>query len=206
MDVIHKKNRRLHIYVRQDKYKGELKSHNWVGRTFIDGKQKIFSSGTTNLEEATPILEKWFDDLHANKEQSNETHKAEDITPKAEDITPKAEDTTPKVEDTTPKVEDGTLKEEKKMSVAVNQSSDAPTVQKSRIGMFEKLRNIKFSKPDDNKKVSKLFGGFGNKLKSKLTSRLGKASIKGEEILGVEITVKEIRLAQVASNKANQWM
>ena len=163
MDVIHKKNRRLHIYVRQDKYKGELKSHNWVGRTFIDGKQKIFSSGTTNLEEATPILEKWFDDLHANKEQSNETHKAEDITHKAEDIThkaeditPKAEDITPKVEDTTPKVEDGTLKEEKKMSVAVNQSSDAPTVQKSRIGMFEKLRNIKSSKPDDNKKVRKL--------------------------------------------------
>ena len=26
-EVIHKKNGRLHIYVRQDKYKGELKSH-----------------------------------------------------------------------------------------------------------------------------------------------------------------------------------
>ena len=30
--VIHKKDGRLHIYVRQDKYKGELKSKNWVGR------------------------------------------------------------------------------------------------------------------------------------------------------------------------------
>ena len=46
--VIHKKDGRLHIYVRQDKYKGELKSKNWVGRLYIDGKQKISSSGTQN--------------------------------------------------------------------------------------------------------------------------------------------------------------
>ena len=66
-EVIHKKDGRLHIYVRQDKYKGELKSKNWVGRLYIDGKQKISSSGTPNLEEAIPILEKWFDDIHAQK-------------------------------------------------------------------------------------------------------------------------------------------
>ena len=41
-EVIHKKDGRLHIYVRQDKYKGELKSKNWVGRLYINGKQKIF--------------------------------------------------------------------------------------------------------------------------------------------------------------------
>ena len=29
-EVIHKKDGRLHIYIRQDKYKGELKSKNWV--------------------------------------------------------------------------------------------------------------------------------------------------------------------------------
>ena len=67
--VIHKKDGRLHIYVRQDKYKGELKSKNWVGRLYIDGKQKISSSGTPNLEEAIPILEKWFDDIHAESER-----------------------------------------------------------------------------------------------------------------------------------------
>ena len=67
METIHKKNGRLHIYVRQDKYKGELKSHNFVGRTYINGKQKVSSSGTTNLEEAIPILEKWFDDLQLEK-------------------------------------------------------------------------------------------------------------------------------------------
>ena len=47
--VIHKKDGRLHIYVCQDKYKGELKSKNWVGRLYIDGKQKTSSSGTPNL-------------------------------------------------------------------------------------------------------------------------------------------------------------
>ena len=71
-EVIHKKDGRLHIYVRQDKYKGELKSKNWVGRLYIDGKQKISSSGTPNIEEAIPILEKWFDDIHANKEKEKE--------------------------------------------------------------------------------------------------------------------------------------
>ena len=67
METIHKKNGKLHIYVRQDKYKGELKSHNWVGRTYINGKQKVISSGTANLEEAIPILEKWFDELQLQK-------------------------------------------------------------------------------------------------------------------------------------------
>ena len=75
METIHKKNGRLHIYVRQDKYKGELKSHNWVGRTYINGKQKVISSGTSNLEEAIPILEKWFDDLQIQKEESNNENK-----------------------------------------------------------------------------------------------------------------------------------
>jgi len=84
MDVIHKKNGKLHIYVRQDKYKGELKSHNWVGRTYIDGKQRIISSKTTDLEKATIILEKWFDDLQLRKIQSNDISKIEDNIPKDE--------------------------------------------------------------------------------------------------------------------------
>ena len=70
MEVIHKKSGRLHIYVRQDKYKGELKSKNWVGRVYIHGKQKIFSSGTTNIDEAIPILEEWFDKLFQENEKS----------------------------------------------------------------------------------------------------------------------------------------
>ena len=50
---------------------------------------------------------------------------------------------------------------------------------------------------------SKKKEGFFSKL---LKNRLGKQSIKGEEILGVELTSSEIRLSQVSSNKANQWV
>ena len=46
-------------------------------------------------------------------------------------------------------------------------------------------------------------GGFFSKL---LKNRLGKSAVKGEEIVGVELTPNEIRLAQVSSNKSNQWV
>ena len=59
---------------------------------------------------------------------------------------------------------------------------------------------------DKSKKGGKLFSGLRAKFRSGLSNRLGKSSVKGEEILGVEITSKEIRLAQVSSNKANQWI
>ena len=45
--------------------------------------------------------------------------------------------------------------------------------------------------------------GFFSKL---LKNRLGKSSVQGEEILGVELTPNEIRLSQVTNNKANQWV
>ena len=70
--------------------------------------------------------------------------------------------------------------------------------------LFKKKNNNKDApstptpKPDTKKKE-----GFFSKL---LKNRLGKSSIKGEEILGVELTPNEIRLAQVSSNKANQWV
>ena len=63
--------------------------------------------------------------------------------------------------------------------------------------------NPKVSGDSTSKKSGNLFGGLKAKLKSGLSSRLGKSSVKGEEILGVEITAKEIRLAQVSNNKAN---
>ena len=49
-------------------------------------------------------------------------------------------------------------------------------------------------------------GTFRKKLEGFFKSKLGKSSVQGEEILGVEITSKEIRLAQISSNKANQWV
>jgi len=39
-----------------------------------------------------------------------------------------------------------------------------------------------------------------------IKNKLGKSSVKGEEIVGVDLAANEIRLAQISSNKANQWV
>ena len=213
-EVIHKKDGRLHIYVRQDKYKGELKSKNWVGRLYIDGKQKISSSGTPNLEEAIPILEKWFDDIQANKGKEEQTPQE---TPETTSEQPSviAEQTTSPATETPQQPETSVI--EKKPEPVVTQSVSAPiekteTEEKTTSSILDKLKKIKLKKPsfgggDKEPKVStKAKGNFRSKLESFFKSKLGKSTAKGEEIVGVEITNKEIRLAQISSNKANQWV
>ena len=208
-EVIHKKDGRLHIYVRQDKYKGELKSKNWVGRLYIDGKQKISSSGTPNLEEAIPILEKWFDDIHANKEKETTTPPVTAETTKAEQPT-KAPDpiTTPVTE--TPK-ETAPVIQKTPEPISTPTPNEPPKI-KTASSFLDKLKNIKLKKPSFSSgiKMPKApamgKGNFKSKLDNFFKSKLGKASAQGEEILGVEITNKEIRLAQISTNKANQWV
>ena len=39
-----------------------------------------------------------------------------------------------------------------------------------------------------------------------IKNRLGKSSVKGEEIVGVDLSTHEIRLAQISTNKSNQWI
>ena len=140
METIHKKNGRLHIYVRQDKYKGELKSHNWVGRTYINGKQKVSSSGTTNLEEAIPILEKWFDELQLEKNDNNNIN--EQLVEQKQDLDQE-------------KVTNSTILNQENTEI-VNPKSIATDVGMQRqtkgvtIGMLEKFKNFKFSKSDKN--------------------------------------------------------
>ncbi len=217
--VIHKKDGRLHIYVRQDKYKGELKSKNWVGRLYIDGKQKISSSGTPNLEEAIPILEKWFDDVHAQKEKEKQnlqqptaTEQVEKIeTPSENTIAPTQEPTVQKTEEvkTTPEIIKPATETTTPISENVN-SDDTENAKPKNI--FEKIKNIKIKTPSFGKKDgAKLnFKPGAGKVKEKfnnfLKSKLGKKTVQGEEIVGVELTTKEIRLSQISSNKANQWV
>ena len=217
--VIHKKDGRLHIYVRQDKYKGELKSKNWVGRLYIDGKQKISSSGTPNLEEAIPILEKWFDDVHAQKEKEKQNLQQPTATEQVEKIETPVENTTASTQEpTAQKTEEvNTSPEivkpatETTAPISENVSSEDTENAKPK-NIFEKLKNIKIKTPSFGKKdgtklnfkpgTGKVKEKFNNFLKSKL----GKKTVQGEEIVGVELTTKEIRLSQISSNKANQWV
>ena len=227
--VIHKKDGRLHIYVRQDKYKGELKSKNWVGRLYIDGKQKISSSGTPNLEEAIPILEKWFDEVHAQKEKEQKELEQKSTQETDKQTQPQNLETTSKetiATDTTlqTKKDDVPLQEtvnketvetktELENNTSLNQTEITNSEEQSKVKNFlNKFKDIKFKAPSFGKKDSSSpkMSFNKNKVKEKfnnfLKSRLGKKTAQGEEIVGVEITNKEIRLTQISSNKANQWV
>ena len=227
--VIHKKDGRLHIYVRQDKYKGELKSKNWVGRLYIDGKQKISSSGTPDLEKAIPILEKWFDDVHAQKEKEQKELEQKSTQETDKQTQPQNLETTSKetiATDTTlqTKKDDVPLQEtvnketvetktELENNTSLNQTEITNSEEQSKVKNFlNKFKDIKFKAPSFGKKDSSSpkMSFNKNKVKEKfnnfLKSRLGKKTAQGEEIVGVEITNKEIRLTQISSNKANQWV
>ena len=58
------------------------------------------------------------------------------------------------------------------------------------------------AQPLEKKEKKKRFSFFDKFLKN----RLGKSAVQGEEIIGVELTPQEIRLSQLSSNKANQWV
>ena len=225
--VIHKKDGRLHIYVRQDKYKGELKSKNWVGRLYIDGKQKISSSGTTNLEEAIPILEKWFDDVQLESERlkkiaesgeqtSTTTQDESEANLKVEEKIISNETSTTKTETPEPIVpkeeniasDNVTINNQTETKVE-NTTEEKPVNKVSNI--FGKLKSLKFKKP--SLKGIKLPKSPVKKKDNPLTkvfdflkSKIGKSSVQGEEVIGIELTNKEIRLAQINTNKSNQWV
>ena len=199
METIHKKNGRLHIYVRQDKYKGELKSHNWVGRTYINGKQKIISSGTSNLEEATPILEKWYDELQVSSTQKDplptENQATQTEKPSPEVVKENISQTT--VNETSAKTE--------------TYSNQTQTI-KSTSSIFEKLKNIKISKPSFGKKNTipeeskiKKTSKFAQNLQGFFKSKVSKMSVAGEEIVGVDVTTQAVRVAQVSKDKNEKW-
>ena len=131
--------------------------------------------------------------------------------------TPPEQTTPPVIE--TPKQTEVVAAVEKKPELATTQADSAPVEDnketsetKSASNILEKFKNIKFKKPSFGKQDSapKISSpgkaNFRKKFENFFKSKLGKSSVQGEEILGVEITNKEIRLAQISSNKANQWI
>ena len=225
--VIHKKDGRLHIYVRQDKYKGELKSKNWVGRLYIDGKQKISSSGTQNLDEAIPILEKWFDDVQAESEKlkklTEEAQKNLASTQEQPAVTTSAEEKINQTVSTEPKPQEKTENISPQTTTNVNETTlgnnevekteeSVDATPKNKISnIFGKFKNLKIKKPSLKgiklpKSPIKNKDNPFSKVVDFFKSKIGKSSIQGEEVIGVELTNKEIRLAQINSNKSNQWV
>ena len=225
--VIHKKDGRLHIYVRQDKYKGELKSKNWVGRLYIDGKQKISSSGTQNLDEAIPILEKWFDDVQSESEKLKKlteeaqknlasTQEQPAVTTSAEEKINQTVSTEPKPQEKTENISPQTTTNANETTLNNNEvektEESVDAAPKNKISnIFGKFKNLKIKKPSLKgiklpKSPIKNKDNPFSKVVDFFKSKIGKSSIQGEEVIGVELTNKEIRLAQINSNKSNQWV
>ena len=205
--VIHKKDGRLHIYVRQDKYKGELKSKNWVGRLYINGKQKISSSGTQDLDEAIPILEKWFDQVHL--EAKNTSTNNEKMS-KNEDLQIPIQNMSNQVS-SDEQINKSNEVEEKQKHDDLTQKTGLKST------MLDKLKKIKFGKSNKAKenldnsneksqekksakdKLNSLFKNF-------FQSKVSKLSVAGEEIAGLDITRDAIRVCQVSQDKEEKWI
>ncbi len=188
--VIHRKDGRLHIYIRQDKYKGDLKSKNWVGRAYIRGKQLVYSSGTPELDDAIPVLEKWYDNkiIEIEKNKENRDKKEE--------------------------VKLFSSGDEKNEEISQLKIESDNHKQKGFITpMFEKLKNFNFGKKKDESNADKLNQNIGEgkkkksfSLKNIFKSRVSKLSVSGEEIAGLDITKEAIKVSQVSQDKDEKWI
>ena len=201
--LIHKKDGRLHIYVRQDKYKGELKSKNWVGRLYVNGKQKISSSGTKNLDEAIPILEKWYDN------QINEAKEKEQIINKDENLEKKEVSNVQLFEERNKSQE----READSENIQLKIESDKGLEKGLKSKMFEKLKGIRFGKKKNNTEEENVKPNIqtqnkkkGFSLKNIFKSRVSKLSVAGEEIAGLDITKDAIKVCQVSQDKDEKWI
>ncbi len=59
---------------------------------------------------------------------------------------------------------------------------------------------------DNKTKKSSILDKIKSKFSSQIKNKLGKQAIQGEEIVGVELTPYQIRLAQLNNNKNNEWV
>ena len=218
--IIHKKEGRLHIYVRQDKYKGELKSKNWVGRAFFDGKQVVHSSRTQNLDEAIPILEKWFDEAtsvskvhnennNTNNSKNNEQPHTQKIESQLRDDkleSAKNKDLKLKMFNNLKNIQFKDIFKSKNSESNENKDgSDNNDIKGSAASILKKLSNIKLgsfgkSKTNNNSKNSL------SSLKNLFKAKVSKASVAGEEIAGLDITKEAIRVSQVTGDKENGFI
>ena len=202
-DIISTKDGRLHIYVRQDKYKGKLKSENWVGRTFHNGKQKVISSGTTELEEAKIILEKWYDDLISGKLEENLDNK---------------DNTTinPLENDSSNHELVGNEKEKNEKIIEEEKEASAPIVAEEKkkklfnldLSSLKNLSSLKdkfsFKRKETNKEGKEKKKNISN-LKKLFSEKISKANVAGEEIAGIDISEESIKIAQLSKTDSN-WI
>ncbi len=207
-NIISTKDGRLHIYVRQDKYKGKLKSENWVGRTFYKGKQKVVSSGTTDLEEAKKILEQWYDDLISGKLDANESSEKDLNSDINLDQTVETSNTK---DDQVSNINQEVTKENQLQN---SPSYKIPEEKKKKLFNFDlsSLKNLStlkdklsFKKDNQENKGNKKDKNNFSKFQKLFSEKISKANVAGEEIAGIDIGEDSIKIAQL-SKKENDWI
>ncbi|MBD1135746.1 pilus assembly protein PilM [Pelagibacterales bacterium SAG-MED47] len=202
-DIISTKDGRLHIYVRQDKYKGKLKSENWVGRTFHNGKQKVISSGTTDLEEAKIILEKWYDDLISGKLEEKLDNK--DNT----NINPSKNDSSNfELKENEKEQNEKIIKEEKEASAPIVAEEKKKKLFNLDLSSLKNLSSLKdkfsFKRKETNKEGKEKKKNFSS-FKKLFSEKISKANVAGEEIAGIDISEESIKIAQLSKTDSN-WI
>ena len=201
-EIISSKNGRLHIYVRQDKYKGKLKSENWVGRTFHNGKQKVISSGTTNLEEAKIILEKWYDDLISGSipENNDEKKQNDNVSPNVDNSsTQEIIEAQNQIKPGETKAQEIIKNNDNLLSQNTAPKSEEKKKSKFDLSLFKKI----FSKNNVENKKKK--DSFSN-LKKIFGEKISKANVANEEIAGIDISENSIKVAQLSKSKDDNWI
>jgi len=207
-NIISTKDGRLHIYVRQDKYKGKLKSENWVGRTFYKGKQKVVSSGTTDLEEAKKILEQWYDDLISGKLDANENSEKDLNNDTDLDQTVETSNAN---NDQVSNIKQEITKENQLQNTS---SPKIPEEKKKKLFNFDlsSLKNLSslkdklsFKKDNLENKNNKKDNNNLSKFKKLFSEKISKANVAGEEIAGIDIGEDSIKIAQL-SKKESDWI
>ena len=201
-EIITSKNGRLHIYVRQDKYKGKLKSENWVGRTFHNGKQKVISSGTTNLEEAKIILEKWYDDLISGSitENNDEKKQNDNVSTNVDNSSTQAIiETQNQIKPEVTNAQEIKKNNDNLLSQNTAPKSEEKKKSKLDLSFFKKI----FSKNNVENKKKK--DSFSN-LKKIFGEKISKANVANEEIAGIDISENSIKVAQLSKSKDDNWI
>ena len=166
-------------------------------------------------------MEKWYDDVIAESERLKKQSAQSEVVESQTNLETEKSITNEQPVQTTQTSENENLNQntDNKPIEQENpvQSAESTNVSKSEqvknklSNIFGKIKDIKIKKPTlSGSKSPKISSGLKNNFKSKLEgffkSKLGKSSVQGEEILGVELSNKEIRLAQITTNKANQWV
>ena len=201
-EIISIKNGRLHIYVRQDKYKGKLRSENWVGRTYHNGKQKVLSSGTTNLEEAKVILEKWYDSLTSGQIQENSESKQNITTNENVEQSSSVENQLSKKEARQGEYQNEQETRNKKEENFITQQVSSAPEKKKKLNLDLSLFKKMFAKKsNENKKKGSLL-----KFKNLFNEKISKSNISNEEIAGIDISENSIKVAQLNKSTDDKWI